>query len=499
MKKSITKDVQKQAQLLRQLRQYQPSDRQQLAAYVKAFLGLTIPSQRMCPDHDSPLDYLSFSILGFCGQQITKEGVNGIRRANQDIAVWANRGGGKTQLGAVASLLECVFLPGCSVRILGGCEEQSQRMYKYLRTGLKGGFTTQVEGKVTSRGCEFVNGANVQVLAQSDRSVRGHHVQRLRCDEVELFDPAVWQAAQFITHSRDEIPARLEVFSTMHRPFGLMHEIINSAAENNMRVFRWCLWEVIERCMERNCSQCVLWQDCRGRAKRADGYYLIDDAIAQKRRSSAAAWQSEMLCRKPSREDVVFGEFDPVQHVRQVDYEGELPLYRSIDFGFANPLACLFIQIDDDGVVRVVDEHIKSRTTLAVHARLIKERYPQPVEATYCDPAGRQRNEITGTAVTQELTALGIPTRSRSSRIIDGIELIRSFLAPAQGPTRLIIAPRCQQLIRAMQSLRYRRLSDGRLTEVPDKDGVHDHVIDALRYFFINRFSRKYPVREIRY
>ena len=39
------------------------------------------------------------------------------------------------------------------------------------------------------------------VLAQSQRSVRGLRVQKLRCDEVELFDPAVWEAAQLTTRS----------------------------------------------------------------------------------------------------------------------------------------------------------------------------------------------------------------------------------------------------------------------------------------------------------
>ena len=158
-----------------------------------------------------------------------------------------------------------------------------------------------------------------------------------------------------------------------------------------------------------------------------------------------------------------------------------------------------FIQVDRDVCVRVIDEYWKSRTTLAEHARLIKERYPYAVEATYCDPAGRSRHEITGTAATQELKACGIPTQSRASRIAEGVELVRSFLAPARGGTRLLIAPKCEHLIRAFGSLRYERLSDGRLSELPEKDGTHDHVIDALRYFFVNRFGAKYLLREKRY
>lgn len=464
----------------------------ELSAYVNAFLGLKVPGKRMCEGHSSPLDYLAYVLLDGTREE-KGEGHRG------DVVVWANRGGGKTSLGAVASLLECLFLPGCSVRILGGSQEQSQRMYEYLRQALEPGYANQVVGRVTDKGCRFVNGANVQVLAQSHRSVRGHHVQRLRCDEVELFDRNVWQAAQFVTQSSKGIDAHMEVLSTMHRPFGLMREILDGAETGGAKVFRWCLWEVIERCVGRDCNSCCLWEDCGGRAKEAEGYYGIDDAIAQKQRSSKQAWRSEMLCLEPSREDVVFGEFSMGRHVRELAYDANLPLYRSIDFGFSNPLACLFIQVDERGRVLVLDEHIKSRTTLAEHARLIKERYPYKVEATYCDPAGKQKHEITGTAAVGELAALGIPTRCRRSGVLEGVEIVRSFLAPATGEARLLISPRCEQLIRAFGGLEYARLANGALSEQPAKDGVHDHVIDALRYFFVNRFGRSHGLREKRY
>jgi len=500
-----------EVKLLDRLRVYRPRTREQLAAYVEAFLGLKIPSQRICLGHDSPLDYLTWSFLGSLSEADSagrhplrtdtyeqlddKNEVNG----NHDCVVWANRGGGKTQLGAIASLLEGIFLPRCQIRILGGSEEQSQRMYGYLRQAFDRGFSQYIDGRVGNKGCQFIGRAGVQVLTQSDRSIRGHHVQRLRCDEVELFDRDIWQGAQFVTQSGNGISARLEAFSTMHRPMGLMHEIITSAPDNSMKVFHWCLWEVIERCEDRSCSRCCLWEDCRGKAKRAGGYYSIDDAISQKRRSSRAAWESEMLCRQPNREDAVFPEFDTSCHVRQLSYNSNLPLYRSIDFGFSNPLACLLIQVDSEDRVLVLDEHLKSRTTLAEQARLIKERWPWPVEVSYCDPAGQQRNEITGTAVVQEMAALGIPLRWRGSRILDGIELIRSFLSPACGPGRLYVSPKCENLIRAFHALQYSRAANGTLSELPEKDGVHDHVIDALRYFFVNRFGRKHSLREKSY
>ena len=77
-----------------------------------------------------------------------------------------------------------------------------------------------------------------------------------------------------------------------------------------------------------------------------------------------------MLCLRPSLENSVFADFDPDIHVKAVKYNPNLPLYRAIDFGFINPFVCLWIQVDDDGVVRVIDEYIRSRATIDIHAEL---------------------------------------------------------------------------------------------------------------------------------
>ena len=47
------------------------------------------------------------------------------------------------------------------------------------------------------------------------------------------------------------------------------------------------------------------------------------------RRASRAGWEAEMLCKKPMLDNVVFDEFDPAVHVSDIDYDPNLPLYRS--------------------------------------------------------------------------------------------------------------------------------------------------------------------------
>ncbi len=462
------------------LRNKRPATRQELKNYVKVFLGLNIPDKSICSEHASPLDYLWHSFSG---------DFDGNAGGGCDTVVWANRGGGKTELAAVATLLDCVFKPGCQVRILAGSGEQAGRMYEYLTGFLHGDFGDFLAGALRKEKCKFVNGSAVEVLTQSVKSVRGQHVQKLRCDEVELFEKRVFDAAKFSTQSKDGISGGMELISTMHRPYGLMQDIVSSSGQMGRQIFKWCLWEVIEKCIGRSCSQCKLWCDCGGKAKRADGYLKIDDCIRKMHRASRGGWESEMLCKRPSLDNVVFNEFEESIHAGHVDYDGNLPIYRAVDFGFSNPFVCLWIQVDGDGVVRVIDEYVRSRATIDVHAAELKRRTPGGevgVAATYCDPAGAGSNDVTGTSAIRELRSLGIKVRYRRSGILEGIELVRRAIRAGDGKSRLVISLRCERLIEAMRCYHYPDSEGGSNSELPLKDGVYDHPIDALRYFFVN-------------
>ena len=521
------------ARLAKALAGARPRSEEALWRFVRTAHGLAVPRRAVCPGHVAPMEYLARAIL----------------HPGRDLVVWASRGGAKTELGSVAAHLDSILRPGCQTRILGGSLDQSEKMYEYLVRKWDGVFAAMLAREPTARRAELTNGSSVEVLTQSPRSVRGQRVHRLKCDEVDEFSPEVWQAAQFVTQSgrgRDGrwIPAQMEVFSTMHRPFGLMAELVDritpgdrpredrsltvaarSGNDGDARrgpapvLLKWCLWETIEPCpADRSCSRCPLWSDCEGRARQADGYFPIDDAIAQQARSSREAWEAEMLCQRPRADRLVFSEFAPSRHVAAVTYNPSLPLYRTLDFGYANPFVCLWVQVegqppgggppgrgpggdvDLSGVrVRVVGEYVARERAIADHARVMAARDPGPVVRTFADPAGWQRSDVTGTGPCQELARLGIRVRTPRAGILEGVELLRRLLKTRPGGAAgLVVDPSCAWLIRAFQEYHWDESPEGTRNERPAKDGA-DHPIDALRYLATGLFLRRGQVRERRW
>jgi hypothetical protein len=482
----------------------------ELHDWVRCFTGLDLPRAAVCAHHQSPFEYL-------CAAYFEPAG---------DLIVHAPRGGGKTRLAALATLLDLLHKPGVSVRILGGSFEQSLRTWEHLIPDIeKLAPDLFTKSRSTAKRLRLANGSNASVLTQSQRAVRGLRVQKLRCDEVELFDPDVWEAAQLVTRSKSvqsdecadsrlrrcEYNGAIEALSTHHRPFGLMQQLLDGAKERGSpRVIRWCLMEVLERCPpSRECASCPLWNDCGGAAKtRCNGFIPIDDAIAMKQRVSEDCWNAEMLCKRPSVRGCVFPMFGEEHIVEGASNQGQgasvgspllapcpsalAPLHLAIDFGFANPFVCLFIRTTgygDSATVHVIDEYVQSQQTLDVHLQQIQSKGYGTAEWVACDPAGAGRNDQTASSNVMMLKRAGYRVRYRATKIVDGLEKVRAALRPAAGRPRLFVHPRCGRLIAAMKGYRY---ADGDVvSELPIKDGQHDHLIDALRYFMMNNIDRR--------
>lgn len=276
------------SELSRRLRLKRPKTKNHLRDYIKFFIGVDVPNKVLTEGHSSPMDYVWHSF----NSDFLKE-----KKANADCVVWANRGGSKTETAAILNVLDCVFKPDIQIRILSGSGYQAGRMYEYFQNFVHLNFEDLVAEVRSSPALRttFKNKATVEVLVQSETSVRGQHVQKLRCDEVELFKTEVFNAAQYTTMSSDKYTSALEVISTMHKPYGLMKKLIEKAQLKNQPVFKWNIWDVVEKC-RKSCENCPLESACEKKAKKGQGYYRMDDVLTQLGRTNMASFNLEMLC-----------------------------------------------------------------------------------------------------------------------------------------------------------------------------------------------------------
>ncbi len=563
-----------------------PRSRDALRHWLRAVLGISVPTRSLIDGHSTPLDYLAFSFLEdeMVSGRVERDAhaapadhpphiiAPGVDRGStlsvnaahdtadlyadtptRDCVVWANRGGGKTFLGAVATLLDLLYKPGIEIRILGGSLEQSRRMHAHLRRLVgeraHAAIASQV-AKLTESRLALRNGSEVELLAQSHTSVRGTRVQKLRCDEVDLFKPEVWEAAQLTTRSATlggiHVRGSVECLSTMHLPHGVMHTIVKEAREGSRRLFRWGVVDVLSHCgNEHTClgapsaehpegePRCALWDECRGRAKRRTeaqaGHVSVADALAMKRRVPEPVWKAEMLCIRTRRSDSVLPEFDRARHI-VTDASGpgfartatiarergvlDASLHRTplrwvvgMDFGIRGDTAILWGAVDEHGTLWIIDERIVPDEPLVEHITHLgtglaregapcvtpEQGWPAP-EFIAIDPAGLARDQQTGLTNADLLRRAGLAVRAKRMKVHPGLIMVRARLAPASNdPPRLFIHERCTRLIESLE--RYRYPSGDRETIEPVKGEGWDHAIDALRYLIQNLDKPMGPTR----
>ena len=475
---------------------HKPRSRPSLWAFIGLYLGVWLPHKCFTPGHSSPFDFVA----------------EGFFHPERDLAAWANRRGAKTLSASILAALDYRFSDKpIKGRVLSGSEDQARALYGYwerwcrtlLRDRLKGD-----PGRLITR----LDNGDFEILAASAKRVRGPGIQRLFWDEVDEIDPSIMAASVGTLNSLNGVPARTVATSTWHYAHGPMGELVASAKDKGFSLHKWNVWESIQSCPRdrhqdgRGCRNCPLGPPCLakareldgraavGMASRACGLFAIDDAVKQYRQWSAQQWQAEAECKRPSLTGLVYQQFDRGLHVvADLGFQDELPTWRSIDWGLNN-FVCLWVQEGKRGEAYVVDELWARQTTTHQMAREILRRdNGRRIEATYCDPAGRNRNDQTGYSDVEIFAQHGLPCRYGLSpwerEVSNGINLIRSALRPAAGPPRLFLAGRCTQLIKAFEGYKLRQ-ENGQYVDEPIKPQECDHPMDALRYYFVNRHSR---------
>lgn len=181
----------------------------------------------------------------------------------------------------------------------------------------------------------------------------------------------------------------------------------------------------------------------------------------------------------------VYSDFSKDNILETYIIKPELETYVVIDWGWAHELACLFFQYDrKTDTVYLFDEIVSSKLTLEdLMKKISAKKYN--ITAWVCDIAGNQEREQSGISNIRWFRKHhNITFKYRKSGISVGISLVRSYVKNGLGQVKFYIYKNCKKSIDGMKRYKYAEKDGSIVNENPIKKD--DDAVDAIRYFFVN-------------
>lgn len=335
-----------------------PETKEHLAVFIATVLGIRLPHPAVCEGHKSPLDALWDAYAD-----------------EEYFTIWhAMRGSGKTMLLAVLSWVESIFKPRCGTTVLGGSLEQSQRCVTYLNAfwDMPKAPRKLLVGDVAGRGYRLKNGSWVTALAASQKSVRGPHPQRLRLDEVDEMSEEIFNAALGQPKANHGIPDQIVASSTLHHPFGMMADLIDSGDERGASLYRWCVEEV----------------------RVPIGFWSNEELERRRKQVTDAMWKSEYMLQRPTIGETIY-DYESVERAyqrgRSAVFTDKAKTEAGVDWGYSSTVLHIVQDLKEKYVA--VETYRWELVELTERCQQIAEIcLNKGVSILYCDNAPKDSN-----------------------------------------------------------------------------------------------------------
>lgn len=325
----------------------------------------------------------------------------------------------------------------------------------------------------------FTNGSTLYFKGgDSEKSLRGRGLTMLVIDEAAFLNEEIWTRALLPALADKQGQALL--ISTPNGRNWFYRMAIQAASENTKGNQRWEYWH---------------WPSSKNPLMTPDELEQIALSISE------MDYRQEFLGEFVTRGGMVYDDFTEENIVEPgIPSSHDYEIFLGIDFGYANPTAIAFMAVDrvTDQVI-MFDELYVTRTKIDDIIELIVLKLaehslsPASVKAIYTDPAGNADELSSGLSPVDSLrmSQFNFPVINKASRIAPGIALVRAFVKNGYNQRRFFITNNCREAVRSMMGYTYTKKDGSEVVkEEPFKDGVNDHMCDAIRYFFVNRFDQ---------
>lgn len=175
----------------------------------------------------------------------------------------------------------------------------------------------------------------------------------------------------------------------------------------------------------------------------------------------------------------VYYEFDRILNVSSDLKDTQAELLCGMDFNI-NPMSAV-LGVKAGNQLHILDEITIPNGNTELMCDALHIRYPARRIQVYPDPSGRARKTSSPVGQTDFsiLAAHGFRVLSPNAAplVVDRNNEVNAMFKNAQGDRRLLVHPKCKQLIKCLDGLTYKEE-----TSMPDKGLGLDHLPDALGY-----------------
>tara|TARA_R110002073_G_scaffold62556_2_gene156791 strand:+ start:1143 stop:2396 length:1254 start_codon:yes stop_codon:yes gene_type:complete len=147
------------------------------------------------------------------------------------------------------------------------------------------------------------------------------------------------------------------------------------------------------------------------------------------------------------------------------------------------------IAVIENNTIYFVDELLLNGSSTEDVCDELKRRYPNTKINVFPDPAGRQRRTSAGGKTDISIlqnAGFNVLVRNSHTPIRDRVNAVNAKLKNTRGEMNMFIDPKCKNVISSLERMVYK---PG--TSIVEKDGVHDHMADAVGYLV----DYLYPLR----
>lgn len=321
---------------------------------------------------------------------------------------------------------------------------------------------------------KFKNGSQIYFKgADNERSLRGRGLTYLVIDEAAFIEPEIWSRA--LRPALSDRQGRCLLIST---PNGRNWFYSQAAFASNSDTWGYAHWPT--------------WMNP-----------LITKEELQEAASTVAEmdFRQEYLAEFITKEGLVYDNFTEENIINPgLPSTHAYEIYLGIDFGYANPTAICFMAVDrnTNTIIQFDEVYVARQSIDMVQDRMLETLLrnnltPRDVKAVYTDPAGNAAELSSGESPVDFLrrSEFQWPVYNKGSEIAPGIALVRSYIRAKDNTIRYYITNNNHHTIRSLTGYTYAKAS-GKTETIKEealKDGIHDHMCDAVRYFFVNCFN----------